>query len=152
MNIVNTNAQRIVFTYEGGGVEHFTFKPVGGNNAVQRVIANKANVRQVDVFASSSLAVVELNFCPPCLVADETKKVKEPDSEDDKNTKTKDVQIEDDEETDSEDDEETKTKTKDVKTEDDEETKTKGVKTEDDEDTKTEDVKTDDGEESEDRG
>ena len=66
MDIANTQLQRIIFTYEGGGVETFTYKPVGSDNAVQRVIANKRNVRKVDVYASSSMAVVELNFCPSC--------------------------------------------------------------------------------------
>ena len=65
MDVANTQLQRIVFTYEDGGVENFTYKAFG-DNSVQRVIVNKRNVRKVDVYASSSMAVVELNFCPSC--------------------------------------------------------------------------------------
>ena len=62
--------QKMIFTYEGGGVETFTYRSVGtedgGDNGVTRVIANKRNVRKVDVVFKSSGAVEELNFCPIC--------------------------------------------------------------------------------------
>ena len=65
MDIPNTNLHRLNFTYFDGRVETFTYKGLG-DNAVQRVIANKRNVRKVDVFVPYSGAVVELNFCPRC--------------------------------------------------------------------------------------
>ena len=70
MDIIFSQQQKMVFTYEGGGVETFTYNSIGGgdggDNAVTRVIANKRNVRKVDVIFHSSGAVVELNFCPSC--------------------------------------------------------------------------------------
>jgi hypothetical protein len=57
---IEESKQRMIFTYEDGRKEIFTF--VGyGDNGVQRVIANKPNVRKLEVLLQG--AVVELNFC-----------------------------------------------------------------------------------------
>lgn len=65
IDIPDTNLHRLNFTYQDGRVDTFTYKGLG-DNAVQRVIANKRNVRKVDVFVPYSGAVVELHFCPNC--------------------------------------------------------------------------------------
>ena len=65
LDIPGTNLQRLVFTYQDGKVETFTYKGLG-DNAVQRVIANKRNVMKLDVFIPYSGAVAELHFCPNC--------------------------------------------------------------------------------------
>ena len=60
---IEESKQRMIFTYQNGVKETFTF--VGyGDNGVQRVIANKANVRKLEVLLQG--AVVELNFCGKC--------------------------------------------------------------------------------------
>ena len=72
LDVLVSSQQKMIFTYEGGGVETFTYRSIGGteggDNAVTRVIANKMKVRKVDVIFFSSGAVVELNFCPSCSV------------------------------------------------------------------------------------
>ena len=60
---IEEKTQRMIFTYQDGRKETFTF--VGyGDNGVQRVIANKPNVRKLEVLLQG--AVVELNFCGKC--------------------------------------------------------------------------------------
>ena len=55
--------QRLIFTYDDGKRETFTYLGFG-DNSVQRVIANKRNVRTLEVTLQG--AVVELNFCRKC--------------------------------------------------------------------------------------
>ena len=77
--LAGTDQQKMIFTYEGGAVETFSYRSIShrsgevlvpgrdhGDNAVTRVIVNKRNVRKVDVFFKYSGAVGELNFCPSC--------------------------------------------------------------------------------------
>lgn len=55
--------QRLIFTYDDGKSDTFTYLGYG-DNSVQRVIANKRNVRRLEVVLQG--AVVELNFCRKC--------------------------------------------------------------------------------------
>ena len=70
LNVSEKAGQVMIFTYEGGRVETFTYKSVelsyAEANAVTRVIANKRNVRKVDVVFTYPGAIVEINFCPNC--------------------------------------------------------------------------------------
>ena len=70
LDVINRDGQVMTFTYEGGRVEKFTFRTVeiisSASNAVTRVIANKRNVRKVEVVFGYPGAIVELNFCPNC--------------------------------------------------------------------------------------
>ena len=65
MDIPNANLQSLIFTYQDGMVETFTYKGLD-DNSLQCVIANKMNALKLDVFVPYSGAVVTLNFCPNC--------------------------------------------------------------------------------------
>jgi len=63
---IDETAQTIQFTFANGNTEKYTYQGFG-DNAVQRVIANKSDVVKVEVFLPKSGAVTELNFCPVCV-------------------------------------------------------------------------------------
>jgi hypothetical protein len=62
---VDEEEQRIRFTYADGFSELFAYNGFG-DNAVQRVICNKLNVKELEVIFPGTGAVTELNFCPAC--------------------------------------------------------------------------------------
>jgi hypothetical protein len=62
---VDEAEQRIRITYADGVSETFAY-PGFGDNAVQRVICNKLNVKMLEVIFPGTGAVTELNFCPEC--------------------------------------------------------------------------------------
>lgn len=64
---IDETGQRMRFKYSTSRWRE-TFRYVGfGDNSVQRVIANKRNVKQLIVVLESSGAITELNFCPKCI-------------------------------------------------------------------------------------
>jgi hypothetical protein len=62
---VDEAEQRIKITYDDGVAELFAY-PGFGDNAVQRVICNKLNVKMLEIILPGTGAVTELNFCPEC--------------------------------------------------------------------------------------
>jgi hypothetical protein len=62
---VDEEEQRIRITYDDGVSELFAYSGFG-DNAVQRVICNKLNVKELEVIFPGTGAVTELNFCPEC--------------------------------------------------------------------------------------
>jgi hypothetical protein len=62
---VDEAEQRIRITYDDGVSEVFAY-PGFGDNAVQRVICNKLNVKILEIILPGTGAVSELNFCPEC--------------------------------------------------------------------------------------
>jgi hypothetical protein len=62
---VDEAEQRIKITYDDGVAELFAH-PGFGDNAVQRVICNKLNVKMLGIILPGTGAVTELNFCPQC--------------------------------------------------------------------------------------
>lgn len=62
---VDEKEQRIKITYDDGVSELFAY-PGFGDNAVQRVICSKLNVKILEVFFPGTGAITEINFCPEC--------------------------------------------------------------------------------------
>jgi hypothetical protein len=62
---IDQTDQKLVFTYENGRSETFTFLGLG-DNAVQRVVANQFRVKQIVVILTGKAAVTVLNYCPTC--------------------------------------------------------------------------------------
>ena len=63
---VDESGQRMKFTYADGVAETFTYAGFG-DNAVQRVLASKFNVKKVEIIFPGSGAITEINFCPECM-------------------------------------------------------------------------------------
>lgn len=62
---VDEAEQRIKITYDDGVTETFTY-PGLDDNAVQRVICNKLNVKILEVIFPGTGAITGINFCPEC--------------------------------------------------------------------------------------
>ena len=62
---IDQTDQKLVFTYQSGKSEIFTFLGLG-DNAVQRVVANQFRVKQIVVIFTGKAAVTVLNYCPIC--------------------------------------------------------------------------------------
>jgi hypothetical protein len=58
--------QRMIVTYADGYSETFTYAGFG-DNAAQRVLCSKLNVKKVEVIFPGSAAITEINFCPECI-------------------------------------------------------------------------------------
>jgi hypothetical protein len=59
---------KLIFFYQDGASEIFTYRGLG-DNAVQRVIANKFLVKKLIVILTGTAGVTVLNFCPICAYA-----------------------------------------------------------------------------------
>jgi hypothetical protein len=62
---IDESNQKLVFVFSDGRKETYTYRELG-DNAVQRVIANKFRVKKLIVVLNGTAAVTVLNFCPVC--------------------------------------------------------------------------------------